>query len=274
MPVPVPFPTPFPFSQSSLQDYAECPRRFRLRYLDQLAWPAVESEPALENERRQQEGRLFHRLVQQHRLGLPADKLQRLANTPDLQRWWANYLDHPLDLPGHVLYTELSLSAPLAGHRLVAKYDLVAVLLGEKAVIYDWKTYQKRPRDERMVARWQTRLYRWLLVQAGAALNDGRAWLPEQVEMVYWYADHPGEPARFPYQAAQHARDGDLLVKVINEISTAPAYEMTEELERCNYCPYRSYCERGERAGEDRDGEAGLEETDFDFENVHEIPIE
>ncbi|NCT22292.1 PD-(D/E)XK nuclease family protein, partial [bacterium] len=61
--------SPFTFSQSSLQDYADCPRRFQLRYIEQLAWPAVETEPALENERRQQEGLLFHRLAQQHLIG-------------------------------------------------------------------------------------------------------------------------------------------------------------------------------------------------------------
>ena len=65
-------PDRFTFSQSSLQDYTDCPRRFQLRYIEQLKWPAVESEPVLDNERRQQEGQLFHRLVQQHRIGLPA----------------------------------------------------------------------------------------------------------------------------------------------------------------------------------------------------------
>src|SRR5574341_339738 len=84
----MPLPVPFTFSQSSLQDYADCPRRFQLRYIDQLAWPAVETEPVAENERRQQEGQLFHRLAQQHLLGLPAENLARLANTPNLERWW------------------------------------------------------------------------------------------------------------------------------------------------------------------------------------------
>jgi len=33
-------PAPFTFSQSSLQDYYDCPRRFELRYLSRLIWPA------------------------------------------------------------------------------------------------------------------------------------------------------------------------------------------------------------------------------------------
>ena len=39
-------PPQFAFSQSSLQDYMDCPRRFQLRYLDRLIYPAAESEPA------------------------------------------------------------------------------------------------------------------------------------------------------------------------------------------------------------------------------------
>ena len=35
-------PAQFAFSQSSLQDYADCPRRFQLRYLDKLIYPAIE----------------------------------------------------------------------------------------------------------------------------------------------------------------------------------------------------------------------------------------
>ena len=39
-------PDDFHFSQGSLQDYVDCQRRFQLRYLMKLAWPAVDAEPA------------------------------------------------------------------------------------------------------------------------------------------------------------------------------------------------------------------------------------
>jgi len=120
-------PEVFTFSQSSLQDYVDCPRRFQLRYLDHLLWPAVETAPVLENERRQIEGQQFHRMVQQHLIGLPAEKLARMANTPDLARWWDSFLGHGPTIDGFNLHPELSLAAPLGRHRLVAKYDLVAV---------------------------------------------------------------------------------------------------------------------------------------------------
>ena len=64
-------------SQSSLQDYNDCPRRFELRYLQHLAYPAIETEPALENEKHQREGENFHRLVQQYFIGIPEKQLAK-----------------------------------------------------------------------------------------------------------------------------------------------------------------------------------------------------
>jgi CRISPR/Cas system-associated exonuclease Cas4 (RecB family) len=264
-------PPGFTFSQSSLQDYADCPRRFMLRYIEQLKWPAMESEPALENERRQQEGQLFHRMVQQHRIGLPADKLTPLASSLDLRRWWENYLSHPInDITGYTQSIEVTLSAPVGTCRLLAKYDLVAAHDG-KAVIYDWKTSVKRPRDEWMAARMQTRVYRALLVQAGAHLNGGKPFEPEQVEMVYWYADFPSEPTRFPYNAAQYKRDWDGLTGIIGEIANHRVFPLTEEEKKCAYCPYRSYCNRGVEAGTGEELETESAEAQINFEQIAEI---
>jgi len=269
------FPTPFTFSQSSLQDYADCPRRFQLRCINQLSWPAVDAEPVVENERRQIEGQLFHRLVQQYYLGLPSENLSLMANTPNLERWWQNFTNTDMkglrDLSG--IYPELTLSAPIGNHRLVAKYDLAAVQNGQ-VTIYDWKTYARRPRDEWMAARWQTRVYRALLVQAGAHLNSGNSFEPEQIEMVYWYADYPSEPTRFKYDADQFKRDWSAIEKVVHEISSAEDFPLTEDEKMCRYCVYRSYCNRGTQAGQmdAAEGETESETTfDINFEQIGEI---
>src|SRR5215207_9288254 len=227
-------------SQSSLQDYLDCAQRFKLRYLDRLAYPAIETEPTLENEKHQQEGEYFHRLIQQHLIGIPAEHITRLANTPNLQRWWENFQAFSqLSLANlsHCL-PEATLSAPLGKHRLLAKYDLLAVRDG-KAIIYDWKTYRKRPRSEWLSARLQTRVYRALLVQAGAHLNNGTPFEPEQIEMVYWFADFPEDAARFPYTSAQFKRDWDLLVKLSDEITAASSSPLTDDRQKCAFCTYR-----------------------------------
>ncbi len=263
-------------SQSSLQDYADCPRRFQLRYLDQLAYPAIETEPALENEQHQQEGETFHRLVQQHLLGIPAEKITPLANTPNLRRWWDNYLSHfTFSATPQALYPELTLSAPLPPYRLLAKFDLVALLPDGKAIIYDWKTYRKRPKNESLAARWQTRVYRALLVRAGNQLNSGHPLTPEQIEMVYWFSDFPTEPAHFPYTPIQYKRDWDALETRAAEIANRAEFPLVEPEKTdstCARCSYRSYCNRGVKAAE---GEAEEIDTrpEINLEQIGEIEL-
>ncbi len=260
-------------SQSSLQDYNDCQRRFELRYIQHLAYPAIESEPALENEKHQQEGEYFHRLVQQHLIGIPAEQVSKLANTDNLQRWWSNFLEFQGLKDFGTLHAETTLSAPLGKFRLVAKYDLIAIG-NDKAIIFDWKTYRKRPKNEWLHIRWQTRVYRALLVQAGAHLNGGKSFTPEQIEMVYWFADFPTEPANFIYKADQYKRDWDALIKISDEITNASSFPKTDDLSKCSYCPYRSYCDRGIRAGDAADAELETKSEelfDINFEQIGEI---
>src|SRR5215211_5549195 len=274
-------------SQSSLQDYMDCAQRFKLRYLDRLSYPAAETEPTLENEKHQQEGEYFHRLLQQHLIGIPAEQIAKFANTPNLQRWWDNFQNSKdltglrsafansgearTDLSG--LYPEATLSAPLGKYRLLAKYDLIAIQDG-KAIIYDWKTYRKRPRNEWLAARLQTRVYRALLVNAGAHLNNGQLFEPEQIEMIYWFAEFPEEPVKLPYTSAQFQRDWDTLLKLSEEVASASSYPLTEDRQKCLFCTYRSYCERGIRAGDIEQAEAEMEAEelfDVNFEQIGEI---
>ena len=276
-------PTDFQFSQGSLQDYVDCPRRFQLRYIQRLAWPAVEAEPALENERHLQQGAAFHRLVHQHVLGLSPERLSSTMTAnfdEDLSRWWHNYLESaPADLAAS-LYPEVVLSAPVSGHRLVAKYDLIA-LMGEglrPSLILEWKTSRKRPRRKWLAERLQTRVYPYLLVRAGSHLNEGRPFRPEQVEMVYWFANFPEDPERFPYDAAQYKEDGAYLASLIEEIKGLgdEDFPLTAQERRCRYCPYRSLCQRGTRAGafeeaKDEPGWGDDFEIALDFEQIAEI---
>lgn len=242
--------------------------------MDKLSYPAVEAEPALENEKRTEQGQFFHRLAQQYFLGLPSERLSDLATSPDLMRWWENFkkaFRNPEDLGS--LHPEFALSSPIGNHRLLAKYDLIAVKDG-KASIYDWKTYHKRPKNEWMAIRMQTRVYRYLLAVAGASINGGGPIQPENIEMVYWYTDFPAEPAIFTYDPAQFKRDGAALEKLTGEIEARAEFEKTDDEKKCAYCPYRSYCARGTKAGEWRDAEGeaeALETFDINFEQVAEI---
>jgi CRISPR/Cas system-associated exonuclease Cas4 (RecB family) len=279
-------PDDFQLSQGSLQDFVECRRRFYLRYIQRLAWPAVQSEPVLEFEHYMQQGEQFHRMVQQHQLGLPLERLTPMAQGDDLSRWWGSYLSQGRENgsletllgEGSRRYAEISLSFQLGSVRLVAKYDLLSVSPQGRAVIFDWKTARKRPRRQWLATHLQTRVYPYLLIQAGAHLNQGRPFEPEQVEMVYWFANFPEEPERFPYSVSAFNSDGEYLAELVSGIQRLEEQEftLTPDLRRCAFCVYRSLCERGDKAGMLAEYESEIEngegfELELDFEQIQEI---
>jgi len=276
-------PAVFRFSQASLQEYVDCPRRFQLRHVWRLRWPAVDAEPAWEGERYLQEGAAFHRLIQRHLLGMPADELSRMGQGTELGRWWQSYLDSPpADLPEGG-YVETRLGARIGRSRLVAQYDFVAVDAGRRLVIVDWKTTRKRPHREGLVDHLQTRVYPYLLVRAGSVLNGGVAIEPEQVSMVYWFANFPAVPIRFEYSREQCEADHRFLSGLVAEIEErfdgiGGRRLVSARLDErsCRYCRYRSLCERGAQAGlrDDRVREEEIEplsDVAVDFEQMAEI---
>jgi CRISPR/Cas system-associated exonuclease Cas4 (RecB family) len=255
------FPTPysllpiFQFSQSSLSDFATCPRRFELRYLRRLAWPAVESEPIQEAERLAQLGRDFHHLVQQYLVGL--DEAVLTANLveqdSDLRAWWQNYLrQRPAELAQAQLYPELLLSTPLRGYRLLARFDVLAVQPDGSFLIIDWKTSLHQPTRAKLARRIQTRVYPYVLAKAGLALQSGQPLDPAKIQMLYWYPARPAEPERFEYSPELLQRDETYLSELIEQVQQAvqqKRFPLVEDQQACTYCVYRSFCGRGESGG-------------------------
>ncbi len=248
-------PKDFQFSQSSLQDFETCPRRFKLRYLQRLSWPGVESEPIHEAERLAQLGADFHRLVQQHLVGIDEETLTGTLTVAEaeLKTWWHNYLDHrPAALAEAETYPELTLSTPLHGHRLVARFDLLAVQSEGTFLLVDWKTAQRKPARDKLARRIQTRVYPYVLATAGAAFNRGQPIDPAAIKMMYWYPTKPDQPEVFDYSPNLFQRDEQFLSELIERIKIAAPgddFPLVEDRKPCTYCVYRSYCDRGDRAG-------------------------
>jgi CRISPR/Cas system-associated exonuclease Cas4 (RecB family) len=272
------------FSQRSLQDYADCPRRFQLRYLLGVAWPAVRAEPIEEMELCIRLGQRFHRMVHQYILGIPAERLEVGLDDEELHRWWHNFLAAPpRDLPTGIRRAEVSLSASLADHRLTARYDLLAADPGGRLVIVDWKTGSRPKNTSRhLLDKLQTIVYPYVLVKAGAALNGGLPVQPEQVTMVYWFADSADDPLTLAYDAARHAAGHDCLVALVGEIvahgnKNVEIWPLTDSERACKFCTYRSLCNRGNTAGDldDLDDDLDIKEIpDIYLEQVAEIAFQ
>lgn len=273
----MPLPPDFQFSQHNLQDFLDCPRRFELRYLLKVDWPAPQTEPQQEAEQHMRQGQRFHQMARQFFLNVPAENLQPAPDEIDLSNWWLRFLEC---LPGFALppvhVPEMILQAPFAGHRLVAKYDLIACEPGGNFLIMDWKTSLHLPNRYHLQERIQTRLYPFLLVLAGSSLNAGAAIQPEQVTMTYWFSEHPHHSQKFSYSLSDYSQDHTFFEELIHQISvkTPGTFPLTQNEKLCAFCTYRSLCDRGQTAGNWQEEDQEPDDViDLDFDQLAEIDL-
>lgn len=266
----------FQFSQGKLQDYVDCARRFQLRHVLMQPWPALITDEPDRLDLHIQRGAALHRLAHQHIQGIDAARLAETIHDETLAHWWQTFLRNPpRELPKAVRRAEIVLAAPIGGQRLLAKFDLIAVQPGQRLVIVDWKTVRKQPPQSALARRLQTVVYRYLSVEACAALNEGCSPEPEQVEMIYWFAQRGGETVRFAYDRAQHDGARAYLHDLISRIQahTEPVWPLTTDESRCRFCNFRSLCERGARAGffDDLEDDIDPFEETIDLEQIAEV---
>jgi hypothetical protein len=279
-------PENFLFNQSNLQDYVDCQRRFQLRHIIHQAWPAVEAEPYLENERLIDLGAKFHKIVHQHLIGVPEAEISRTITGDEvMQSWWNNYLHSIIDgilefinEKGNQCYEEMTLSIPVSDFRVIAKYDLLIIRPDSKLIIVDWKTSQNLPKRRWFADRLQTHVYPYVLTCAASGFIGGNPPDPSQIEMIYWFANQPEDPERFPYNQASYQGDAMYLGNLIATINSKsePVFPLTPDVKRCLYCTYRSLCNRGVKPGDLQHLEEWLEpespdEVSIDFDQIGEI---
>jgi hypothetical protein len=119
----------------------------------------------------------------------------------------------------------------------------------------------------------QTRLYPLLLTSGGKQWNNNNEIKPDQIEMIYWFANYPDEQQSFLYSEHQYQADLNFIQDLINQIESTNLGEftLTANQKRCNFCNYRSLCGRGIKPGSTEN----LDTVDFDYlyEEIEEIDM-
>lgn len=267
-------PAYFRFSQSSLSTFAECQRRFWLRYVRRIEWPAPLTDQLDEWEKAIARGQLFHHWAQQDGLGLAVDEWALTHEDERLVQWWKNYRHHPPQgFPSGTVFSEVQLSLPLGAYRVVAKFDRVVCADDGRVFIVDWKTGRRKPQQLEYVANWQTLVYRYVMAEAGVELNGGRAIEPEQITLLYWHAQYPDALEPISYSAQEHERAREDLLKAMQAIAARKAVEddfpQTEDWGACKRCVYSALCERGRERTEEWD----IADEDISWQELPEAEL-
>jgi hypothetical protein len=273
-------PMNFQFSQTNLQDFVDCRRRFFLKHILHLAWPAIVSEPVLESERLSKLGSRFHHLAHQYLLGIPIEGTHIPYQDQEIIDWLDRF-KRAIAQDGNLhsawqlstfRYPEITLIGHLGEIPLIAMMDLIAIEPGNRVQIFDWKTSQNVPRRDWLVERLQTKVYSYLMVKAGGFLNNGRAVSPDQIIMSYWYPTEPDVLIHIPYSQRQYQADEEYLNSLVESFLQLmeDEFSLTLSEARCKFCTYRSLCDRGITAGQLTDFEASLGITD---EIIHDLEL-
>jgi hypothetical protein len=271
----------FRFSAQSLQTYQDCPRRFYLRYIQKLDWPAVESIPYLAFEEYRQKGELFHSYTNQYFKGIAPQDIEKQIKVDNLKQWWSSFLEFIRKQTFSHTSSEVLFQSSLGNHILVAKFDLLAMHPDGKFTIFDWKTTsgKNRPGREKLSKKMQTKLYPYIFGSIGITFDKREVIPPTKVKLEYWFPQFPDGSEAFPYSTNQMQNDEVTLLKLMDEIGMNEMDDFVEttDEEPCRFCVYRSYCGRGTQAGnillekQDADLDLGLGDVDYDFENIEEI---
>ena len=266
------------YSPSNLQTYLICPRKFELRFIQKIIWPAVQTEPVLQMEEQVLLGKQFHLFAQQYFSGIDPDLIKQQIKNDPLATWWENFLKYINQFKSMQYEPEVILSARLVEEIIIGVFDLLAIANDGKFLIFDWKTNQKKPVRNNLGNQIQTRLYPLLFSLSGKQWNNNQEIEPLQIDMIYWFANEPDHPEIFQYSQYQLEQDKEYFKNLLTEIKLTKIGEfmLTPDERNCKFCQYRSLCNRGIKPGKYDDPfydqEYALEEiSDFDINQIGEI---
>ena len=268
----------FIFSAHSLQDYVDCPRRFYLRYIRKISWPALPGDPILEIEENIQNGQQFHQLARQYFSGIRGELLLERTSVSPLREWLSTFLDFVSGLNIRKSYVEEALVAKINSRLIQARYDLIFQDKNGSIKILDWKTARMEPRKSGLRDRMQTIVYPFILAESVEKLFDDPPESKEMITMQFWYVNHPNINVEFPYSEMKHSENRAILAEIIDEIEQKDTgeYPKTGDKKLCRFCTYRSLCERGNIAGllSESKGEIDLDDLVIDFDNLPDFELE
>ncbi len=227
-------------TQTQIGAFERCRRFYYLKYIEKLAWP-VESSVSAEIQR----GADFHLLARQLIMGLEPAELIFPPDGGKMSRWIDDFRARIPLKDQDQLYAEKEVSAVHAGVLWLGLFDALAVK-DDRLTVFDWKTTGHPAAPAEYLRSPQTKLYRFLAKMcAPRILGTGLHGIPaENIEMVYWFPEHPDAEIRLPYSESAFREDLTWLEYKAAEMSSQDTedYPRTEKSRVCRFCKYETYC--------------------------------
>ena len=230
------------FSQLSLTVYDNCPLKFRRRYLDGLYWPADWSGN-ISQKQMVEKGRKFHLLAQ--RYYERGENIDTNYISEELRGWFAELKNFRPYNNTDKFSPEHELRVNKDNIKLVAKYDLLYIdKENENLIIYDWKTNNKKFDNKKLKENLQTRVYLYILAEAGSFyyLEDESSF--DKMSIIYWNPRYPKQSVKINYNQEKFAADKRFLKNKIKEIRNLnyEDFKKTSNEKICKFCEYRPIC--------------------------------
>ena len=231
-------------TQTQISAFERCKRFYYLRCLQKFAWPGRRLQT--EDARR---GEDFHLIVRQLILGIPEEQLIIPEGDEKLKQWTAAWCREKPLKDFQTVYAEKEVTALFADVLWLGKFDALAIN-DDRITIFDWKTTPSLKGASFYVNTPQTRLYRFLAKTCGSRLlGAGLHAVPaENIEMIYWFPEHPKDPIRLRYTEEAWQDDLSHLRLYAREMSFPDEehYPQTGKEKDCRYCDYQKLCHPGQ----------------------------
>ena len=227
-------------TQTQISAFERCRRFYFLKYIEKLAWP-VENTLSAEIQR----GADFHLLARQLIMGLDPSELIIPSESEILRRWIDDFCAKIQLREQDRVCAEKEVSAVHAGVLWLGMFDALAVKDG-RITIFDWKTTGHPAAAAEYLRSPQTKLYRFLAKMcAPRILEIGPQQLPaENIEMIYWFPEHPDAEIRLPYSERSFREDLTWLEYKAAEMSSEDPgdYPRTDKTGNCRFCEFETHC--------------------------------
>ena len=229
----------FIYSQNSINTYKSCPRKFKLKYIENLNWKKDDI-----NSKEYYEGLItgseFHLICERYFENIPLgiDK----ENNETFYTWIQN-IKKILPIENNKIYLpEYEVRMNINKSIISAKYDLV-IIDKDNIEIWDWKTENKQLEYKNLINRMQTIVYMFIAKEVIPKINNLDSTY-ENISMKYYQPQFGNNAITINYTEEIHEENRESIKKYIEFINNSEFNFRNNN--HCKYCEFNKLCNNEE----------------------------